>query len=386
MASSVPQHRWNRTAGRARYRTDGLVCAPPPQMVEEAAAWDDLAERAVEPNPFFESWYLLPSLERFDGGRKTTFLRFVHKGALSGLMPVARQTRYAGWPIAHVANWLHPNMFLGTPLLAQGAEAPFWRAVFGWADANPALALFLHLNEIALDGPVFAGLQAALAADERPWAVVRSHERALLSSELEPHDYLARSLPSRKRKDLDRRFRRLVELGTVEFKWETGSQDLAQWIDDFIAMEASGWKGAAGSALACDDATDGMFRESLMGAAGRGRLARLSLLLDGKPIAMLSTFLAPPGAFGFKTAFDESYASFSPGFLLEREYLAVLKRLGVSWCDSCAAPDHSVMNRIWQERRTVGRVSIAIGGSIRRALFGQLLRKETAGAVRVAAA
>jgi hypothetical protein len=362
-----------------RLPKDGLFCSPWRWMAEATDAWDTLTQRAAEPNPFFESWFLLPSLKSFDRFGQVAFLYFMRDGELSGLFPIARQSQYTRWPIPHIANWLHPNMFLGTPLVAHGAEYSFWRAVLSWADANPGMALFLHMEQMGLDGPVFAGLQAALAADGRPGAVVHRHERALLATDLEPRDYLASSLPSRKRKDLDRRLRRLRELGAVEYKWATGSQDVARWADDFLAIEASGWKGAAGSALACDDATEAVFRDCLAAAAKWGRLARLSLILNGKPIAMLSTFIAPPGAFGFKTAFDEAYAPYSPGFLLEREYLAVLKRFGIGWCDSCAAPNHSVMNRIWQERRTVGRVSIAIGGALRRAVCKQLLRKETAG-------
>jgi hypothetical protein len=100
---------------------------------------------------------------------------------------------------------------------------------------------------------------------------------------------------------------------------------------------------------------------------------------------MLSTFLTLPGAFGFKTAFDENYARFSPGILMEREFLTALRRFGIRWCDSCAAADNSVMNQIWYQRRPLGRVSIAIGGPLRRAAFGEVLRKETAGLERQSA-
>ena len=347
-------------------------------MVVEKHAWDELAECAAEPNPFFESWYLLPSLASFDSGGTTLILCFKQQGVLRGLMPMIRQQRYEGWPLPHIANRLHSNIFFGTPLVAPGAEAPFWRAVLDWADANPALSLFLHLNEMSLEGPVYAALESVLAADGRPWGVVQRKERALLASELDAEAYLAKALPPRKRKDLNRRFRRLEELGRVDFRWETGSDGLERWIDEFLALEAAGWKGDAGSALACDEATATLFRRSLTGAAERGRLVRLSLRLNDRPIAMLSTFLTPPGAFGFKTAFDEDYARFSPGFLLEREFLSALGRFGILWCDSCAAADHSVMNQIWYERRRVGRVSIAIGGPLRRTAFRHLLRKETA--------
>ncbi len=360
-------------------RGDELVCASWRRMIDEKEAWDELAQCAAEPNPFFESWYLLPSLETFDSGGDTSILCFTQQRVLCGLMPIVRQQQYGSWPLPHIGNWLHPNIFFGTPLVAPGAEVHFWRAVLDWADANPALSLFLHLNEIALDGPVYAALESVLTADGRPWGVVERKERARLSSDLDAETYLAKSLPARKRKDLNRRFRRLGELGEIDFRWETGSGGLVRWIEEFLALEAAGWKGDAGSAMACDAATEALFRESLIGAASRERLVRLSLRLNDTPIAMLSTFLTPPGAFGFKTAFDEDYARFSPGFLLEREFLTALHRFDIRWCDSCAAADHSVMNRIWDERRPLGRVSIAIGGPLRRAAFSQLLRKETAG-------
>ena len=375
-------------ASRARERPDTsdppvpageLACVSWPRLAAQAEAWDALARRAAEPNPFYESWYLLPSLANFDGAGGVSALCLARGGELLGLMPVARSQHYEGWPLAHIGNWLHPNIFSGTPLVAAGAEAEFWRAVLGWADDNPGLALFLHLSELALDGPVYRALTDVLAEEGRDWGIVERKERALLASDLAADAYLAEALSARKRKDLKRRFRRLSELGEVEFRWESGAEGLPRWIDEFLALEASGWKGEAGSALTCDAATEAVFRDSLTGAAERDRLIRLSLSVDGKPIAMLSNFLAPPGAFGFKTAFDEDYARFAPGLLLEREFLDVLRRFGLEWCDSCAAPDHSVMNRMWCERRPFGRVSIAIGGSLRRAAFGPILRKETAG-------
>jgi hypothetical protein len=92
---------------------------------------------------------------------------------------------------------------------------------------------------------------------------------------------------------------------------------------------------------------------------------------------MLASFLTPPGAFSFKTAFDERFARFSPGVLLQRENLAVLDRADVLWSDSCAAADHPMIDHIWRERRSIGRLSIGIGGPARQAVFRRLLRRET---------
>src|SRR5262249_15551850 len=148
------------------------------------------------------------------------------------------------------------------------------------------------------------------------------------------------ALSGKKRKELRRQCARLSELGDVSFERRADARDLDAWIERFLALELAGWKGLAGSALAAEPATAHLFRESLHGAAQRGKLERLTLSLDGEPIAMLATFLTPPGAFSFKTAFDERYARYSPGVLLQRENLAVLDRDDIAWSDSCAAADH----------------------------------------------
>ena len=340
------------------------------------AAWDALAARAAEPNPFFESWYLLPSLRALDPAHECQMLRFQHDGALAGLMPLTRETRYYRWPIPHLRNWVHANCFLGTPLVARGAEEPFWRALLGWADANAGASLFLHLGSMPLEGPLHEALMRVLEGEGREAGLVMREDRALLSSSLSPEAYLEAAMSGKKRKELRRQHTRLSELCALATERSSDEAGLTEWAERFLALEHSGWKGAAGSALACHRATADLFREALAGAAARGRLERLALTLDGEPIAMLASFLTPPGGYSFKTAFDERYARFSPGVLLQRENLAVLERPGIDWVDSCAAADHPMIDHIWRERRPVSRWSIAIGGPARRRLFHHVLKAE----------
>lgn len=347
------------------------------EMTADAPAWDRLALDAAEPNPYFESWFLLPALRGLDPAGAVRILRFECDGKLSGLLPIRRSIRYYGRPLPHIATWLHPNCFLGTPLVARGSETEFWRAFLHWADHKPGPALFLHLGDLALDGALFGALEDVLAETGRQSAIVQRFDRALLTAGMTPADYLSASLAKRKRHELARQFNRLAELGEVRFHWQTDAQAVAQWAEDFLTLEMSGWKGDSGSALACQPGTASLLREALSGAAVRGRLVRLSLLLNERPIAMLANFITPPGSFGFKTAFDEGYSRYSPGVLLEREYLNSLENPEIAWCDSCAAPDHPVMDRLWRDRRAIGKVSIAIGGALRRRIFGGLLRLET---------
>ena len=360
-------------AGSGSVRCSGWSAFEAPEL---RLGWDALTECASEPNPFHESWYLLPALRALDPAGTVKLLRFEIGGDLAGILPVRHQNRYYRWPIPQLTSWIHGNCFLGQPLVARGLEASFWRAMLDWADANAGRALFLHLPQMPLQGPIYAALQAVLAEQQRHAALVHREERAMLSSEQSPDAYFEASLSGKKRKELRRQYARLSELGALRFERRHDGSDLTPWIDHFLALEHSGWKGAQGSALASHQATISLFREALSGAASRGRLERLTLWLDDQPIAMLASFITAPGAYSYKTAFDERYSRYSPGVLLQRENLEVLRNQEIEWVDSCAAADHPMIDHIWRERRAVGRLSIAIGGKLRRAAFARLVRAE----------
>ena len=339
-------------------------------------AWDALARRAAEPNPFFESWYLLAALRAIDPAGTVRMLLCEADGALIGMLPVARQPRYYGRPLPHIASWSHANCFLAAPLVATGRELEFWRALLGWADSDGGSGLFLHLSGLPLEGALHRALGTVLSEQSRIAGLVHREERALLASPQTPEDYLAASLSGKKRKELRRQRTRLAELGEIGFVREAGGDGLDAWTARFLELEQAGWKGKARSALASQTGTAALFRESLRGAVERGRLERLTLSLDGRAIAMLVNFITPPGAFSYKTTYDEDYARFSPGVLLQCENLQLLARPDIAWTDSCAAADHPMIDHIWRERRAVGRISIAIGGRLRRLVFARLLKAE----------
>lgn len=339
--------------------------------------WDALAGRASEPNPFAERWCVEAGLAAFDPAGTVGLATFHAEGLLAGVMPLARRWHYERYPLPHIGNWLHANAFCGLPLVAAGHEHAFWRALLGWADAHAGHALFFHLEALPTDGALFEALRDVCLVERRPAAVVHRYERALLASDMSPEAYFEASMSGKKRKELRRQFARLGEQGAVRMVRQAGAEDLDSWGEQFLTLEARGWKGAQGSALACDPARARFFRSALTGAAEAGKLERLAITLDGAPIAMLANFIAPPGAYSFKTAYDERLARFSPGVLLQRENLSLLARDEIAWTDSCAAPDHPMIERIWREKRAVARVTVAIGGALRRAAATAILRAET---------
>lgn len=343
--------------------------------------WDALAAQASEPNPFCESWFIGPSVRHLPGG-EVRLAEVREGGTLAGLILLALEPRYGRVPVDNVQNWRHHHLFLGTPLVQAGQEQAFWRALLLALDGEPWAAGFLHLRDLAEDGPVHRGLAAAAAELGRPAAIVYRETRAFLQSSLPAEDYYAQTVRKKKRKELARLRNRLGELGPVTTRTLSPADDLNAWCDAYLELERSGWKGEEGTALACRPATHAFFREAVAGAYEAGRLQFLRLDLIDRPLAMLVNFLTPPGSFSFKTAFDEEFARFSPGVLLQIDNLDILGRPGIAWMDSCAAEQHPMIESLWGERRSIVRVTVPLSGVRRRIAYAAARTLEEASAAR----
>lgn len=343
-----------------------------------AAAWDDLARAASEANVFAERWCLQPALHLLDPHREARLVvvRSGADGPLVGVIPLAVARRYGPLPFRHNVGWSHANHFHGAPLVRAGAETAFWHALLGWCDHQLWARALLQLPRLTEGGPLHRALD--IVASERGGAAVIVHReaRALLESDLDPAAYWDSAMRGKKRKELRRQANRLADEGVVSFHHWTAGDDAGPWIDDFLTLEARGWKGQAASALASQADTDAWFRAIMAGAAAAGRLDMRMMRLDDRPLAMLINFLCPPGGFSFKTAFDEEYARFSPGVLLQQANLDLLARPELDWVDSCAQPDHSMIDSIWQERRALVWVNVPLGGRMNRLRFAALTRLE----------
>jgi len=348
-------------------RADTLVAEIVPlNAVPEAwdAQWGELAQRAAEPNAFAESWFVRASIAHLPLPTDARMLSVWQGPMLLGLLPLCVAPRYGRLPIRHVSNWLHYHAFLGTPLVRRGSEAAFWATMLGALDAAPWAPAFLHVNGLTSDGAVLAALRATRRAD-----IVHRTSRAMLASDLSPAAYYETHVRKKKRKEIGRLQSRLREQGGVAFEKLGAADDVSDWIDAFLNLEASGWKGRAGTALRDDPATRAFFTATVTGALAASKLEFLRLTLDGVPIAMLVNFLNPPGSFSFKIAFDEAYARYSPGVLIQLDNLNILDRAEIAWMDSCAVEDHSMINSLWAERREIVRVTVPLAGIGRRAAF-----------------
>jgi CelD/BcsL family acetyltransferase involved in cellulose biosynthesis len=349
--------------------------------LEWQRGWDELAREASEPNAFAEHWFVGAGIRHLLPDGPAWMLGVSRGHHLIGLLPVRIERRYGRTPVAHVQNWMHHQSFLGTPLIRAGEETAFWTEVLKALDEAPWARGFFHMAELVEDGPVHRGLVEAAAALGRPCPVVHRSRRAFLQSGLPPRAYYEQAVRKKKRKELRRLNARLRELGTVAVSRPASAEGAARCCDEFLALEAAGWKGRAGSALASDPTKEAFFRDVIAGAQAAGRLEFLRFALNDRPIAILVNFFAPPGGFTFKIAFDEDFARFSPGVLLQIENLQVLERPDVAWMDSCAVENHPMINSLWTERRSIVRVTVPLAGRGRCLVYAGARALETGSAL-----
>ena len=191
---------------------------------------------------------------------------------------------------------------------------------------------------------------------------------------------LENALSGKKRKELRRLRARLESEGAIAFETLSDESALADWIADFLTLESSGWKGRAGTALASDAAGRTFFAQALENAFARGALRFSRLTLGARPIAMIVNFIERGDVYSFKIAHDEEFARYSPGVMLEIELMRALENEpGFSFIDSCAAPDHKMINSLWRGRRAMAALNISGSGAAHKAIFRLLTGLERAG-------
>ena len=141
--------------------------------------------------------------------------------------------------------------------------------------------------------------------------------------------------------------RRLRERGEVRFR--VASDEAA--IETFLALEAGGWKGAQHTALGADAGLAAFTRSMLANLAQEGKLAIHLLERDGEALAIGLMLRSGDRAFYWKTAYDESYAEYSPGLQLTLELSRAQQRDStIAATDSCAIEGHPMIDRLWTAR------------------------------------
>lgn len=324
-----------------------------PRLVARVAR---LAERSLEPNPFFLPEFLEPAIRAL--GRKRVKLATISdRDELRFFAPVIAVGRgILSGPQLRV--WTHPYAPLGTPLIDRDYAKQVAESLL--ADMGTSGRRLLAIPDLPLDGPSAAALRTA--AGRRGYATEAALQlRPILRPEagdgLHTFDLM---VAQKRRRELDRQLRRLCETGSVSFMPARTPSEIEAAFNMFIALEASGWKGRKGTALQRRASILRFARNAVLQLAQRNLAAIDVIRLGDRPIAALIRLEHGGVSIPWKIAFDEEFAVFSPGKqLMCDETRRWLLDPAITRVDPVCDEDNPLMAGLWPNRERYGTLIIS---------------------------
>lgn len=351
---------------------------------QDIERWRGLSRRAIDPNPFLDPNFLLPSARLREDARDTRLL-IVDDGpemlALMAFRPVRRNIR--GVPIRALTT--------GTLLLVTESER--WHPLVD--GSRPAEALeamlrgmtrlglprFLDLERIPGDGPLLEALHDAAAAARMPLVErgaqeygylrhVDAFRREARGPGAQPVELELGYLSKRTRRHYshalrDLRLRLDDELTLVD------RGDDPDAMDDFLALQAAGWKGDLSRGGGAFRATgyERWFRDVTDGFRKEGRLSLFQVAAAGRTVHMSVIVRDGDGLFGVHDAFDEEFAEFSPGGLGRLALIGGgIGGTSARFFDPSMHPKYLASTALFPDRRRFVSLLIAQRGVAPRAL------------------
>ncbi|MFC4172929.1 GNAT family N-acetyltransferase [Microvirga sp. GCM10011540] len=274
-------------------------------------------------------------------------------------------------PLRVLISPVDSQMVLSTPVIDAEFISEAIAAMLDAVAASPDLPKILRANEFTADGPVGRALEEILEDRNAPAIVQRRLNRPKLQSALDGTSYLKNSLSAQRRSELRRYRRRLSEQGKLEVVCHRAPEEVRRAFEEFLVLEASGWKGRHGSALSQRSQATATFTRSMIDGLARHGLAHVvALRLNGRMVAAQIILRCGRAAFTCKTAYDESLRSHAPGLvLMEDVTTTLLKDPDLDYADSSTNQSADRIRSLadfWTERLDVANLLIDVrkGGTL----------------------
>jgi CelD/BcsL family acetyltransferase involved in cellulose biosynthesis len=353
------------------------------ELVEQIAAdWRRLCDESGDEEVFYRPEWAQAYLQAFEPKADVVMISAWAGDKLRGVLPLVRRRIFlSGLPVVTLTIPANVHSLRASLTVCPGAEGQAVLQALWQATKNlPRWDLIDVANVVEGNG------LDRLVALARTYGYRTARKRtsqtlylpieasAATSTSNKPAaqpSWLAGTRP-KFRSHLRRARRQLEEQGMLELKHYNEADPAA--LKKFYDLEASGWKGAEGTAIQCDPRTRQFYDSVAQAAARDGYLSLDFLELNGKPIAGHFGFNLRGRYFLAKAGYDESFRRHGPGQLLVNEILGETPQRGLREFDF-VGPATWDESRWASARRTNYRVFI-----FRKSLYGALLH-----AVRISA-
>jgi CelD/BcsL family acetyltransferase involved in cellulose biosynthesis len=295
------------------YRVESV--RDPERFAELAGEWDSLAGDAARPfdaHAWYAAWW-----HAFGGAARLEVGTAWSGERLTAAFPLLRHGRR----LAAMAN----------------VHTPVYRPIA--ADPEALRAVVLHMLESrpsALELPALpadADETVELRREAEGAGLLTTSERQHVSPIVDTsgsfEDWRKGSKP-RWRAPLERFRRKMVREHAASFSIVEPPSNLDAELRAGFEVEASGWKGKAGTAIVASPETETFYWEVAERFHERGELRLSRIVLDGKVAAFDMCLLSGNRLYLLKTGFDESFRKLAPGLVMRLSTIERCFELGLA--------------------------------------------------------
>ena len=282
-------------------------------------AWDRLAWEAPQQIPILLPDFVEATLHHRLAPKESWFCSFAYAGdRLVGVLPVIIAPHAAlgrCWPRLRVAFDEHAPC--GDALLAPDCAREALRALLAEVTREIPHSRSLEFTAVRQSSPTWYVLHDGL---EGHLLHLRPHwKHSCLAVRGECDRYFAGLGKMRRNLRIGRQ--KLEKHGTISVELRKGPAAGADFLAEFLALEASGWKGRTGTAILKNPNLVTFYTRLVERFAAKGRLEWHVIRVEGRLVAAQMAFRCGASLMLPKYAYDEEFAECMPGHLLIEEVI-----------------------------------------------------------------
>jgi CelD/BcsL family acetyltransferase involved in cellulose biosynthesis len=255
------------------------------QLANLRSQWAELLTRADAPNVFMDPALVAVADAADPSTQHRALLAWKHidgRRQLAGIWTFAiARARKSPLPTRFLSAPAFAHGYLATPVIDRTCLDEVLDIMLDTIANDADLPKIIALDTMGTDGATYDALTRILEQRESAPCVFEQSNRPKLVSDLDGKAYLEKAVSSSTRKKLRQHRRRLSETGALTSVIATEPAEVRKALEEFLAIEAAGWKGKNGTALASDPADAAFMRGAVAALADHGAASIHSVYLDG---------------------------------------------------------------------------------------------------------
>lgn len=296
-----------------------------------ANEWRRLCADAADDQPFFRPEFIRAHIRAHIPGARVVIITASQGGRLLLLMPLVEELgTFSKVPVRKLRAPVDLNCGRFDAVRCSGPDGDaaipatwrFLREMPGWDQMQLRYSQAGSTVSLLVAEARSAGF-STVQVNNRPNPYIP------VPGSMEPLEHLPRN--SRLRTKLRQIRRNMSAQGSLRFCRADTADRVA--IDRIFALEASGWKGRAGTAVNCRPQIRQFFDELACSAASFGYLCLYTLEFEGQLIAAHFCLEYKGRCYSPVVAFNEEFKQFAPGHLIVSEILRECVARGISGYD-----------------------------------------------------